>query len=412
MSRRRAIIYGFSALTFCGLTGEFSGASADHGADFNGEQGIAHIPSSLVQNPPEPLSVFDYRDLAEKEVSPAHFGFLQTGVLDDETVKSNRRGYSKFGILPRRLVDVSSIDTSVRLFGESWSVPIFLSPAGSQRAFHPDGEIAVARAALARDALQVLSTAATASIEEVVKARERAVWFQLYTTSNFEVGEQIMRRTENAGASAIVLTVDMSGRGMVRETQLRSAAKDPNDCDVCHDRSAGLTDLLRRKPMFDGIDLERFASFDTSWMTWDYVRRLRDKTDRRLLLKGIVSPKDACMAADIGVDGIIVSNHGGRTEETLVSTIEMLPGVVEAVAGRIPVLIDGGVRRGTDVFKALALGATAVCIGRPYLWGLGARGQAGVEAVLSIMTAELRAIMGQAGVSKISDINSDYVISL
>jgi isopentenyl diphosphate isomerase/L-lactate dehydrogenase-like FMN-dependent dehydrogenase len=252
----------------------------------------------------------------------------------------------------------------------------------------------VARGARKGDHLQVLSTVATTSIEEAMEARGRAVWFQLYPTDKWEVAEGLARRAEKAGVKTIVVTVDVLAR-QNWETFVRLWRTDKRDCSTCH--AFGLASFVRRKPNFDGLDISGIVTTGATNLTWDFLRRLRDTVKTRLVVKGLMTPEDAQLAADNGLDGIIVSNHGGRAEDSGRSTIDALPEIVAAVDGRIPVLVDSGFRRGTDIVKALALGARAVCIGRPYLWGLGAFGQPGVERVLDLLTQETRGAMMQVG---------------
>ncbi|HEY2975851.1 MAG TPA: alpha-hydroxy acid oxidase, partial [Pyrinomonadaceae bacterium] len=340
------------------------------------------------------MNVFEFEAVARRKLPPAHFGYIATGVDDDATLRANRDGFARYVLRSRRLIDVSNIDLSVRLLGVSWKTPIVLAPVGSQRAFHPDGELAVARAARSRGHLQILSTVATSSIEDVIAARAAPIWFQLYATNEWKVTRAMVKRAEAAGCPALVLTVDQIA-GTNRETLRRFQKQDKRDCASCHDRSS-LQNSTERKPMFDGLDLNG-VRFQPPNVTWDYVRRLREATPMKLLIKGIVTREDAELAVRHGADGIVCSNHGGRAEETGRSTIESLPEVLEGAAGRIPVLIDGGFRRGTDIFKALALGAAAICVARPYLWGLAAFGQEGIESVLDILTRELQLIMRYAG---------------
>ena len=331
--------------------------------------------SDLIGSPDEAINVFDFRDVARQTLPPAHYGYLATGVDGDETLRANRKGFGHFDLRARRLVDVSSIDTGVELLGERWETPIVLAPAGSQKAFHPEGEMAAARGSTALGHHQILSTVTTTS--------------------------------EEAGCHALVLTVDLPV-GSNRETLKRSVRADTRDCSTCHD--AGPTGWLSRKPMFEGLDMQGVA-FDTPWMTWDFVARLRDETDMRILVKGVVRGDDALRCVQYGADGIIVSNHGGRAEASGRSTIESLPEVVAALNREIPVLVDGGFRRGTDILKALALGADSICIGRPYLWGMAAFGQAGVEKVLEILTAELQLAMQLHGVQSLADLDRSFVVS-
>ena len=354
------------------------------------------------------LDVMDFEPLARKALPPAHFGYIATGVDDDASIQANRDGFQKIQIRSRRLVNVEKLDTSVRVFGATWPTPIFLCPVSSMKAFHPDGEVAVARAAKTKNHLQILSTVATSSIEEVTAARGAAVWQQLYPTNVWEVTRGIMKRAEAAGSPVLVLTVDLQNDSN-RETQVRAERVDTRDCSNCHDRSS-FKGYVSRKPAFDKLDVSKVTGLHLTSMNWDFVKRLKDSTSMKLVVKGIVTREDAQLAVEHGVDGIIISNHGGRAEDTLRSTIECLPEVVQGAGGKIPVMIDSGFRRGTDVFKALALGATAVGVGRPQAWGLAAFGEQGVEAVLTILRRETEAMMRQAGTPTVAAITRSFVV--
>jgi len=375
----------------------------------------------VISSPDQAFDVMDFEPAARKILPPAHFGYLATGVDDDGTVRANREGYTRIQIRSRRLVDVENLDMSVSLFGTKWTSPIVLSPVSAQKAFHPEGEVAVARAARTKGHLMMLSTAATSSIEDATAAAGTPVWQQLYPTNVWEVGRAIVKRAEAAGSPAIVLTVDLQ-EGSNRETLFRSQLVDKRECSACHKSAytgfargrpragtGGFAEYAARKPMLNGLDLSKVTAVQPPNMNWDFVKRLRDTVAVKLLIKGIVTREDAQLAVEHGVDGLMVSNHGGRAEETLRPTIESLPEVIEGVAGKIPVIVDGGIRRGTDIFKALALGATAAGIGRPHAWGLAAFGQPGVEAVLEILRRELRTIMRQAGTTSIDKVTRSYI---
>src|SRR5581483_1548653 len=346
----------------------------------------------------------------------AHWGYLATGTDDDATIKANRDGFTHYSIRVRRLVDVSTIDTSVNLLGVHWTSPIVLNPVGSQKAFHPDGEIAVARAARAKKHLQVLSTVTTSSVEDVIAARGEPVWFQLYHRQDWNQTKQMVKRAEAAGCPAVVFTVDLIG-GSNRETLVRAGRRDTRKCEACHlggnptpGRTGRVEDMdNRRRPMLAELT-PGTAVPEVGTPTWEFVKRLRDATTMKVLLKGIVTREDAELAMQNGVSGLFVSNHGGRAEDSLRPTIDCVSEVVAGVAGRAPVIVDGGFRRGTDIFKALALGATAIGIGRPYIWGLAAFGQEGVETVLEILRAELQLVMRQAGTTSIPKITRAYVV--
>ena len=358
----------------------------------------------LIGEPRQALDVFDFEPVMKKNVPPAHFGYMATGVDDEVTLRANREGFRKLVLRPRRLVDVSRIDMTAEILGTTYDTPIVIAPTGSNRAFHPDGEIAVSKAAKVGNHLQILSTVATTSIEDAIAARGAPVWFQLYTTQRWEIAEGLVKRAQAAGAPAIAVTLDVRSPAKW-ETFVRLRRTDTRECGSCH----GINDYLSRKPNFEGIDLGGVSSTIVTNLTWDRVKRLRDMVKVKLVLKGILAAEDAKLAAESGVDAIVVSNHGGRVEDGVGATIDLLPEIVEAVGGRIPVLIDSDFRRGSDIVKALALGATAVCIGRPYLWGLGAFGQQGVERVLEIMRAETRNALQQLGAPSLKDLSPAMV---
>lgn len=368
----------------------------------------AQQSESIITSPEQAINVMDFEPAARKAIPPAHFGYLATGVDDDATVGANHEAYSKMGIRSRRLVDVSYLDTSVRLLGTSWNTPIVICPVGANKAFHPEGEVAVARAARAKGHLQILSNASTYSVEDVTAARGAPVWQQLYLSDVWEITRATVKRAETAGCPVLVVTVDLQD-GSNRETLARSKRLDSRQCSMCH--AEGFSGLVRHWPMYDGQEVSKATALYAPSNTWDVVKRLKDLTAMKIVLKGIVTREDAQLAVTNGVDGLVVSNHGGRGEETLRPTIECLPEVIEVAAGKIPVLVDGGVRRGTDIFKALALGAAAVGIGRPYIWGLASFGQPGVETVLAILQKELQIIMRQAGTVSLNKITRAYVAS-
>lgn len=361
--------------------------------------------SEIIASPMDALNVMDFEAAARKAVPPAHFGYMATGVDDDLTLKANRDGYQRIQLRPKRMVDVSTADLKVELFGQRWETPIFICPCGSQKAFHAEGELATASAARSRNTLQILSTVTTTPIDEVGKALGHPPWYQLYPTSSFEVTEKLVHHAVEAGCPVLVVTVDLTV-GRNTETQQRFKKLDSRQCTACH--PAGPRSYTRL-PMFKGIDMTGITMYNPS-MTWEWVRRVKNLSRMKLVLKGIETAEDAKLCLDNGVEGIVVSNHGGRAEESGRGTIECLPEVVEAVGGKVPVLIDGGVRRGTDIFKALALGASAVGVGRPYLWGLGAFGQPGVERVLDLLRAELSLVMRQCGARSIAEIGRKSVM--
>ncbi len=367
----------------------------------------AHQLGDIVGSVQEAINIFDLHAVAREKLPPAHYGYLSTGTDDDSTIRANREGFKRYQLRPRRLVDVSKIDTSIELEGSNYASPIIVAPTGNQKALHPEGEAAVARAAAKTSSLMILSTAATTSVEEVTQERGAPVWFQLYANTHFPITEAMLKRAERAGCPVVALTVDSQG-GSNRETLKRFSRIDERDCSLCHDRGTFAT-RNRRMPWYDSLDLSQAKSARS--MDWDFLRRIKDTTSMKLYIKGIVTAEDTQLCLENGVDGIIVSNHGGRAESSGRGTIECLEEVVAAANGQIPVIIDSGFRRGTDVFKALALGATAVGVGRPYLWGLASFGQEGVETALNLMLAELRMVMRQAGTTSIDKISRSYIMN-
>ena len=356
----------------------------------------------IIKTPKEAINVFDLEPVCRQNVPPAHFGYMASGIDDEVTLHANREGFLKFQLRPRRLVDVSKVDMSVEIFGIKYDSPIALAPVGGQRSFHDDAEAGVARAAKKGNHLQILSTMTSDTVEDVIKAREAPIWMQLYATNKWDVAAAITKRAENAGCTALAVTVDRSG-GRNQETLFRLRPTDTRDCNTCHDRSS-FQNSLKGRAMFRGLDLTGLRNTQSSAMTWDFFKRMRDHTKMKLLAKGILAWEDAAMAVDAGLDGIIVSNHGARSEDSGRSTIDALPEILEAVKGRIPVLVDSGFRRGSDIVKALAMGATAVCVGRPYIWGLGAFGQAGVERALEMLREETHAMTQQVGAQNLKQL--------
>jgi isopentenyl diphosphate isomerase/L-lactate dehydrogenase-like FMN-dependent dehydrogenase len=371
----------------------------------------------LIATASEALDVFDFEPVARKKLPPAHWGYLSTGSDDDATIRANRDGYARWDLRVRRLVDTSKLDTSVQMLGVKWPTPIVINPVGSQRAFHPEGELAVARAAKAKNHLQVLSTVATSSIEDVINARGAPVWFQLYHQEDWNQTKQMVKRVERAGAPVVVFTADLLG-GSNRETMLRERRFDTRTCTNCHlggPPMPGATGRVnesrdnRRKPAI--ADLQPDAPIpEIGTPTWEFIKRLQDATTMKVFVKGIVTRDDAEIAVHNGVNGMFVSNHGGRAENSTRATVASLPEVVAGVRGRVPVILDGGIRRGTDIFKALALGATATGIGRPYIWGLASFGQEGVETVLALLRKETEMVMRQAGTTSVKGITKAYIV--
>ena len=362
-------------------------------------QEVEETIGERLTDPSEVINVFEMEAIAREKIPPAHFGYLATGVDGDITLRANRAGFTRFQIKPRRLVDVSQTDTSVNILGTEAGSPIFLCPVGSHGAYHSEAELGTARAAGAKGHHMILSTQASTPIEQVVEARGAPIWFQLYPTDRWEYTVAMLQRAEAAGCTAVCLTIDLPG-GRNTETHQVFTRQDTRTCAACH--------TGRAKPIFDGLNMQG-VGLNNPAMTWDVIARMKEVTDMKIFIKGIEVAADSALAVQYGADGIVVSNHGGRATETDKGTIECLPEIVSAVNGRIPIIIDSGFRRGTDVYKALAMGASAVGIGRPYCWGLGAFGQAGVERVLDLLNRELLITMVGSGTPTIDSIGPDYV---
>jgi 4-hydroxymandelate oxidase len=353
------------------------------------------------------LNVMEFEALARDALPPAHFGYIATGADDDRTVVRNHEAFSDYEIRAHRFNDLRHLTTATSVFGTAWTSPLYTSAVSAMRAFHPEAELAVARAAKSRAIQLMLSSGASTATEEIVAARGAPIWQQIYATDDFAVTEAIVRRAEKAGCTAIALTVDSPGARNV-ETLKRATLADNRECSACHTPAS--RQLWRRSPLYAGLDVSHVTGISPLDLTPAYLDKLRGIVKGRLIIKGIVTGEDATIAIKHGADGVVVSNHGGRNEETLRASFDCLPEVVAAARGRVPVFLDGGIRRGTDIFKALALGATAVGIGRPQAWGLAAFGQPGVEAVIDILNTELTNIMRQAGTPTVASITRELVV--
>ena len=363
----------------------------------------------IINAPTEAQSVFDFESTAHKNVPPAHFGYLTTGADGDMTLRANRADFQRFALRPHRMRDVSKVDSSIEVFGQKWDSPVFICPTSSNAAFHKEGDLAVSRAAGKGKHLQMLSTVASMSIEDCMAARGSPIWFQLYATSSFDVAKALIARAEAAGAPGVAITVDVISTRK-NETQAHMRRMDRRNCIECHATPNGGSGG-QPKPNQAKLppDAMKGYSFNSVNMTWETAKRLRDTTKMKVIIKGIMDPEDAAQCVKHGFDGLVVSNHGGRDDDGGFSTIRALPDIATAVKGKIPILVDSGFRRGIDVVKALAMGATAVGVGRPYLWGLGAFGQPGVERVLEILRTEVNVALGQAGCATVKDLKPSMI---
>ncbi len=316
------------------------------------------------------LSLFDFQAEAQRHISHGAWERIMGASADEITMRWNHEAYEQIRLKPRILVDVSKIDTRVNLFGSDLPFPIVLAPTGAQSFVYPEGDLASVRGAGAAKTAICISSSASMKVEDVAKAAAGPVWFQLYVQRDRGFTKELVQRAEGAGCRVMCVTVDSPTFGARNREQRASSELPP-----------------RELPNLKGKD------YLDPTLTWKDIDWLRGFAKTPVVLKGVLNPDDAAIAVKAGVAGIIVSNHGARNLDTVPATIDALPRVAEKVEGRIPILVDGGIRRGTDVIKALARGATAVQIGRPYLWGLGVAGSAGVARVVEILRREFEAAM-------------------
>jgi len=382
----------------------------------------------LIDTLDEAINVWDFEKVLHSSNLSEHWDYLRGGIDDDATILANRLGFQKIQLRMPRLQRGShnpipvdrdrtdaptaptagamraggGLDMRESLYGKTYNSPLFLCPVAALRAYHTDGEAGAGAAAQRTGHLLMQSHVSSHSYEEIADSYGAPHYFQLYADRDWTRTHNVLKRVEAAGCEVLVWTIDLLG-GSNRETLRRTLGTERYDqplCQECHEHQPGYERPMRRNlggggPMTD---------FD-----WDYVKRLKDNTNMKVVLKGIVTEEEAALSVEYGADGVYVSNHGGRAEESLRSTIEDLPGVVRGVNGRVPIMIDSGFRRGTDIFKALAMGADMVGVGRPYVWGLGAFGIDGVEKVIQLLDAELEIVLRQAGVSQLSQVTDRFV---
>ncbi len=351
-----------------------------------------------------PVCLADYERLAHERLDANALAFFAGGGADEITMRWNREGFDKLALRPRVLRGGSGGHTRISLFGREHRHPIFIAPMSLQKLAHPDGEIATAIAAEAQDACMVLSAQASVSMEEAYRAGATCRWFQLYVQPTKAATMQLVRRAEDAGFEVLVVTVDAPVNG-VRTREHRAGFELPPGIAAVN--MEGLPSTLPSALERDAsIVFDHFMAIAT---TWDDIAWLKSQTKLPIVLKGIVTGEDAARVVELGLDGIIVSNHGGRTLDTLPATIDVLPEIVEATGGRIPLLLDGGIRRGTDVLKAMARGASAVLIGRPIIYGLTVDGVLGAAHVLRILRDEFEIAMALTGCHTVADIGPQLI---
>ncbi|MDX3904582.1 MAG: alpha-hydroxy acid oxidase [Pigmentiphaga sp.] len=354
----------------------------------------------LAQIPPQIAAVADYEDYARERMSEAAWAYLAGGAADELTLRANREAFDRIRLQPRVLGKLAGGSTALELLGVHLPYPILLAPVAYQKLAHPQGELATVLAASAMKAAMVVSTQSSVALEDLAQAADTPLWFQLYFQARRDDTLKLVRRAEAAGYRALVLTVDAPVNG-VRNREQRAGFSLPPGIEAVN--------LRGLRPMGQTVARAGESAIFGSGMldhapSWDDVAWLRSQTRLPIVLKGILSPVDARLAVEAGAAAIVVSNHGGRTLDGLPPTLEALPWVADEVQGRIPVLMDGGVRRGTDVFKAVALGAAAVLVGRGYVHGLAAAGAVGVIHVLHLLRTELEIAMALAGCATLADI--------
>lgn len=346
------------------------------------------------------MNVADLEVIAKRRMPRAYYDYYAGGAEDERTLARNHDGFGRFVLLPRVLVDVSRVDLAIEVLGTRVAMPILLAPTAYQRLAHADGELATARAAGAAGTLLVVSTLATRSLEEVAAAASGPLWFQLYVYRDRSISQQLIARAEAAGYGALVVTVDTPRLGR-RERDLRSRFTLPHGVTIGNFEGA---DRLARWDAHGGMAAYASRELDPA-LTWESIEWLRRQTRLPIVVKGVMRADDAAHAAQAGAAGVWVSNHGGRQLDGAEAAILALPAIAEAVGAQAEVYVDGGIRRGTDVLKALALGARAVLIGRPYLWGLAAGGERGVRRVLELMRDELETSMALAGAPSVGTVD-------
>ena len=366
----------------------------------------------------KPLLPTSYDGLVERaraELSDAAFGYVAGGAGDERTMRDNRAAFDRVRLVPRMLGEVAARDLTTTVLNTTLKAPLLLGPVGVLSIVHPDGELAVAQAAEAAGVAHVLSNAASTTIEAVAEATPTAPrWFQLYPPNDPEVRRSLVARAEAAGNEAIVVTLDtLTMPWRPRDLQNAYLPFLLGEGIANYTSDPAFRAKLERTPEEDpqGAVGMWAQTFPNPGMSWDDLAALRSETSLPLLVKGILHPDDARRAVDLGIDGIVVSNHGGRQVDGSVAALDQLPAVVAAVPDTVPVLVDSGVRTGSDVLKALALGARAVLVARPWVWGLALEGQAGVEQVVRSLLADLDLSLAMCGLSSVADVGPGTIVA-
>ena len=364
------------------------------------------LAQTLPRSPLAPISVKEYEELAQHRLPTVAHDYYASGAHDEITLRENRAAFDRLTVRYRVLVDVSRRSTSTQVLGERLAAPLLVAPTAFHRMAHEDGELATARAAGSLGLTMIMSTLSNTPLEDVGRAATGPLWYQLYVFKDRAVTQALIERAEASGFDAIVVTVDAPLLGR-RERDAHNRFELPDGLALANLESPEMR-RLSSAPAESGL-ANYFAEMLDQSLTWADLEWLRSKTRLPVLVKGVVRGDDAKRAVDAGVAGIIVSNHGGRQLDTSIASIDALPEIVEAAGGAVDVLMDGGVRRGTDILKALALGAKAVCVGRPILWGLAVDGEEGARDVLRILMEELDLAMALAGCASVEDITRDLI---
>ena len=362
---------------------------------------------NITAQAPFPICFADLEKAVAEKIEAGPFGYIRSGAGGEQTLRNNRAAFEKYSIVPRFLKDVSNVQTSINLFGKTYPTPLLFAPVGMNGMVHDEGELAVVRAAEHLNMPYIQSTVSTYALEEVAQAAPSATkWFQLYWSTNEEIAFSMAARAEAAGFEAIVLTVDTVMLGW-REEDVRNQF---SPLKLGYARGNYMNDPVFTATLPD----DSFESYVQGvlqnvfhpTLNWEHVRELKKRTNLPILLKGILHPEDAKLAIDNGIDGIIVSNHGGRQLDGVIGSLDALPAIAKVVNGQIPIILDSGVYRGMDALKALALGADAVAIGRPFVYGLALEGQQGVEKVMTNLYDELKVSIALAGATSVKGLRN------
>jgi isopentenyl diphosphate isomerase/L-lactate dehydrogenase-like FMN-dependent dehydrogenase len=354
------------------------------------------------------VNVFDYEAAAREKLPKTAYDYYRSGANDEITLRENHAAYERIQLHPRVLKDISKPDLATRILGQDIAMPILVAPTAFHRMAHPLGEVATVRAAGEANTIMIFSTLSNSSFEEVMPEATGPVWFQLYVYKDREATLSLIQRAESQGCTAIAVTVDAQVWGR-RERDIKNRFRLPKDLSIKNLMPTGQEQMPKKKGE-SGLAAYVAWQFDPT-LSWKDIDWLCARSKIPVLLKGVMHPGDARLAIDHGAAGVIVSNHGARQLDTVPATIDALPAIVEAVDGKIEVLIDGGIRRGTDVFKALALGAKAVAVGRPIIWGLAVDGQAGAKRILDLLRKDFELTMKLCGCTSIQEITKDLIFS-